>query len=225
MRIAYVEDNAMNLALVQRIALMGGHQITSFTEGEIALTELARQPFDLILMDIELAGEMNGLQVVRGLRARGLTTPIVAVTAYAMLGDQEKTLDAGCNEYLPKPLPIADFLGLLARYEAQLEAKRAAPVLVAALPVPEAAVAAPTSPNLAPPMSVPVETVKVAAPPSAPAAIAAKPPPLNGERHPESSPAGNSSSTIEPSPTIKSSVEPQKAPDSVVQDKAKATES
>jgi CheY-like chemotaxis protein len=97
MRIAYVEDNAINLALVQRIAMMSGHIITSFTEGEVALIELSRQTFDLILMDVELAGEMNGLQVVRALRARGLTTPIVAVTAYAMLGDREKTLEAGCN--------------------------------------------------------------------------------------------------------------------------------
>ena len=155
MRIAYVEDNAINLALVQRIAMMSGHIITSFTEGEIALTELSRQTFDLILMDVELAGEMNGLQVVRALRARGLTTPIIAVTAYAMLGDREKTLEAGCNEYLPKPLPISDFLALLARFEGQAQAKQAAPMVSRT----------PTTPLVEPVASLPTVTPAPAAAP------------------------------------------------------------
>jgi CheY-like chemotaxis protein len=127
MRIAYVEDNAINLALVQRIATMSGHVITSYTEGETALVALSQQTFDLIMMDVELAGELNGLQVVRALRARGLTTPIVAVTAYAMMGDREKCLEAGCNDYLPKPLPIAEFLTLLAHYDNLIKEKQTTP--------------------------------------------------------------------------------------------------
>ena len=67
MRIAYVEDNAINLALVQRIAMMSGHVITSYTEGETALAALSQEIYDLIMMDVELAGELNGLQVVRAL--------------------------------------------------------------------------------------------------------------------------------------------------------------
>ncbi len=122
MRIAYVEDNATNLSLVQRIASMNHHTVIPYSEGEVALRELSIQKVDLILMDIELAGEMNGLQVVRALRTRGLTTPIVAVTAYAMMGDRERCLEAGCNDYLPKPLPIAEFLVLLARYDDALRA-------------------------------------------------------------------------------------------------------
>ena len=128
MRIAYVEDNLTNLSLVQRIAGMNNHAVVSYSEGEVALKELAVQKFDLILMDIELAGEMNGLQVVQALRTRGLTTPIVAVTAYAMMGDREKCLDAGCNDYLPKPIPIAEFLMMLARYDAAVQTKTAEPV-------------------------------------------------------------------------------------------------
>lgn len=162
MRIAYVEDNAMNLALVQRIAMMSGHIITSFTEGEIALTELSRQTFDLILMDVELAGEMNGLQVVRTLRARGLTTPIIAVTAYAMLGDREKTLEAGCNEYLPKPLPISDFLALLARYELQVQARQAAP-MAARTPTAPLVEPVPPSPPL-PPLPIAPQSSSVLVP-------------------------------------------------------------
>lgn len=122
MRIAYVEDNSTNLHLVQRVASMNQHVVVNYTEGEVALNELSYEKFDLILMDVELAGEMNGLQVTRALRARGLTTPIVAVTAYAMMGDREKCLEAGCNEYLPKPLPIAEFLMMLAKYDAQIQA-------------------------------------------------------------------------------------------------------
>ena len=133
MRIAYVEDNAINLALVQRIAMMSGHVITSYTEGETALVGLSQETYDLIMMDVELAGELNGLDVVRALRAHGLTTPIIAVTAYAMRGDREKCLEAGCNDYLPKPLPIADFLALLAHYDTLLQAQKqpviAVPVL------------------------------------------------------------------------------------------------
>jgi len=132
MRIAYVEDNAINLALVQRIATMSGHIITSYTEGETALVALSQETFDLIMMDVELAGELNGLQVVRALRARGLTTPIVAVTAYAMMGDREKCLEAGCNDYLPKPLPIAEFLALLAHYDTQIQSKKQIGVSVTA---------------------------------------------------------------------------------------------
>ncbi len=127
MRIAYVEDNMTNQSLVHRVAGMNGHVVTSYAEGEIALKELVIHKFDLILMDIELAGEVNGLQVVRTLRSHGLTTPIVAVTAYAMMGDREKCLEAGCNDYLPKPLPIAEFLVLLAHYDAALNAPETAP--------------------------------------------------------------------------------------------------
>ncbi len=119
MRIAYVEDNATNLMLVRRVASMNAHEVVNYTEGEIAVQELAREKFDLILMDVELAGEMDGLDVVRALRKSGLTTPIYAVTAYAMMGDRERCLEAGCNGYLPKPLPIVELMTLLTRYEAQ----------------------------------------------------------------------------------------------------------
>ena len=91
----------------------------------MALVELARERFDLILMDVELAGEISGLQVVQHLRLSGIKTPIIAVTAYAMIGDREKCLNAGCDGYLPKPLPIGELLALFAQYEQ--EARSAAP--------------------------------------------------------------------------------------------------
>jgi CheY-like chemotaxis protein len=137
MRIAYVEDNPTNLALVERVANIGHHSVVPYSEGEIAAQELLREKFDLILMDVELAGEMGGLAVVRKLREGGLQTPIIAVTAYAMMGDREKCIEAGCNDYLPKPLPINDLLAMLAKYDAALrEPAVAQPVQAAASSTP-----------------------------------------------------------------------------------------
>lgn len=117
MRIMYVEDNMANLALIERVARMGGHQVVSYPSGEQALNALETDSCQLILMDIELEGDIDGVEVVKRLRARGDTRPVIAVTAYAMVGDMERILAAGCNEYLPKPVPIAQFLRLLAKYD------------------------------------------------------------------------------------------------------------
>jgi CheY-like chemotaxis protein len=185
MRIAYVEDNAINLSLVQRVAMMGRHFIVNYTEGEVALSELSKERFDLILMDVELAGDMNGLQVVRALRSGGLQTPIVAVTAYAMMGDREKCLEAGCTEYLPKPIPIADLLALLARYEAQTAATATAvvapapPVIAVPAPVPAVSIVEPqsdpVSSNARAVGTGPLKAVETAAAPTVPLTALPKP--------------------------------------------------
>lgn len=117
MQIVYVEDNMVNLSLVRRIAQMGNHEVISYTNGADALEALKAEHADLILMDIELEGELDGVEVVKRLRARGDKRPIVALTAYAMVGDKERILEAGCDDYLPKPLPITQFLTILARFD------------------------------------------------------------------------------------------------------------
>lgn len=117
MRIMYVEDNMVNLSLVQRIAQMGSHDVVSYSNGTQALEALESDRADLILMDIELEGELDGIEVVKRLRKRGDKRPIIAITAYAMVGDKERILEAGCDDYLPKPLPISQFVGLLAKYD------------------------------------------------------------------------------------------------------------
>jgi CheY-like chemotaxis protein len=123
MRIMYVEDNAVNLALIQRIAQMNKHDLVSYDEAEKALDALQKgETVDLILLDIQLAGEMDGITFAKTVRLRGWQQPIIAITAYAMMGDKERILAAGCNEYLPKPLPIAEFLALLAKYDPMLSA-------------------------------------------------------------------------------------------------------
>jgi CheY-like chemotaxis protein len=120
MRILYVEDNPANLFLVKRVAKMGGHEVINYIDGEDALTHFTKDKPDLVLMDIQLAGELSGLEVVRRLRASGHKTPIIAVTAYAMIGDRERFLAAGCDDYLAKPLPIPRLVELLEQYNSTL---------------------------------------------------------------------------------------------------------
>ncbi len=85
-----------------------------------------------------MKGVITGLDVVKQLRERGFKTPIVAVTAYAMVGDRERCIEAGCNSYLSKPLPVAELVELVKTYESKSADKAKA----AAAPVAEAAAAA-----------------------------------------------------------------------------------
>lgn len=117
MRILYVEDNPANLFLVQRVARMGNHEVLNYTTGETALENFERDHPDMVLMDVQLAGNMTGLDVVRKLRGSGYKTPIIAVTAYAMIGDRERCMDAGCDDYLAKPLPVPKLVEIIKRYD------------------------------------------------------------------------------------------------------------
>lgn len=116
MRILYVEDNPANVLLVKRVAKMGHHEVVNFMDGKEALAKFEDVNPHLVLMDVQIAGEMNGLDVVRKLRELGYTTPIVAVTAYAMVGDKERCLEAGCDDYMPKPLPVAELVKMFEEY-------------------------------------------------------------------------------------------------------------
>jgi two-component system, cell cycle response regulator DivK len=119
MRIVYVEDNPANLFLVQRVARMGNHEVIHYGEGQPALDHFKADNPDLVLMDVQLPGMLTGLDVVKKLRADGHKTPIIAVTAYAMSGDREKCLAAGCDGYLAKPLPVGELVELFRRYGAK----------------------------------------------------------------------------------------------------------
>ncbi|MBI5670208.1 MAG: response regulator [Chloroflexi bacterium] len=119
MRILYVEDNDTNVFLVQRIARMGGHDVIHYADGPSALAHFAADRPDLVLVDVQLVGHCDGLEVVRALRAAGYRTPIIALTAYAMLGDRERCLEAGCDDYLAKPLPVAALVDVFQQYAAR----------------------------------------------------------------------------------------------------------
>jgi len=104
-RILVVDDNRTNLKLVSDLLAFEGHEVIGAIDAEAALILLNSVLPDLILMDIALPG-MDGLTFTRRLKANARTRHIriVAVTAFAMKGDEQKALDAGCDAYITKPI-------------------------------------------------------------------------------------------------------------------------
>ncbi len=104
-KILIVEDNSRNMRLIEMVLRSKGYTLFTATDGEEALDTAMRERPDLIIMDIQLP-KVNGLEVTRRLRDIPLFshTPIIAITAYAMKGDEEKAIDSGCNAYLSKPI-------------------------------------------------------------------------------------------------------------------------
>jgi two-component system sensor histidine kinase/response regulator len=116
MKILLVEDNAVNQLVALRLLEKCGHSVILATDGRKALVALEQQPFDLILMDIQMP-EMNGWQATQAIREKEKTTghhiPIVAMTAHAMKGDEEKCIAAGMDFYLSKPIRTQELLAVL----------------------------------------------------------------------------------------------------------------
>lgn len=104
-RILVVDDNPQNLKLARVILLGEGYEVMTATDAEEALKALDTFMPRVVLMDIQLPG-MDGLELTRRLKAdpKRCHIAIVALTAYAMKGDREKALLAGCDGYLPKPI-------------------------------------------------------------------------------------------------------------------------
>jgi len=112
-----VEDNELNMKLFHDLLEAHGYQILQTRDGMEAL-ELAREHKpDLILMDIQLP-EVSGLQVTKWIKSdNGLRhIPVVAVTAFAMKGDEEKIREGGCEAYLAKPISVMSFLQTVERF-------------------------------------------------------------------------------------------------------------
>ena len=113
-QILCVEDNMTNMLLVSRVVEAEGHYLIRAEDGETAIDLLNNNTIpDLVLLDVNLPG-MNGLDIARGVRAGSIgdgsqgymDVPIIALTANVLVGDREKCIEAGCNDYLPKPLDI-----------------------------------------------------------------------------------------------------------------------
>ena len=115
-KILIVEDNPQNMRLVEMALSAESYFLLEATNGEEALEMAKKERPDLIIMDVQLP-KMSGLEVTRKLREipEFNRTPIIAVTAYAMKGDEEKALDAGCNAYLSKPISARDLPNLIAK--------------------------------------------------------------------------------------------------------------
>lgn len=109
-KVLVVEDNKMNLELVTDILEARGYAVVQATNGTEALEIANSEQPDLILMDIQLP-EMDGLEVTRLLKKNMSTRDItvVALTAYAMRGDEAKAREAGCSGYIAKPINTREF--------------------------------------------------------------------------------------------------------------------
>jgi two-component system, cell cycle response regulator DivK len=115
--ILIVEDNALNLKLLVDLLEAHGYRTISTGDGLEAIN-LARQTRpDLILMDVQLP-DVSGLEITRWLKEdeRTKDIPVVAVTAFAMAGDERRARDAGCDGYIAKPIMVADFLRTITGY-------------------------------------------------------------------------------------------------------------
>ena len=118
-RILIIEDNPMNLELAADLLEAVGYPVARATTAEQGIQEAQADPPALILMDVSLAG-MDGLTATRILRQAEPTKaiPIVALTAHAMTGDEEKALAAGCNGYITKPIDTRTFPEVIAGFMA-----------------------------------------------------------------------------------------------------------
>lgn len=116
-RILIVDDNPVNLKLVRYVVEGHGYEVETAADAETALAAIrARRP-DLILMDLQLPGT-DGLELTRTIKADRATRDIrvIALTAYAMKGDREKALAAGCDDYVAKPIDTRALPKTIARH-------------------------------------------------------------------------------------------------------------
>ena len=105
--ILYVEDNPDNRLLIQRILRAEGYQVLFAENAEQALNSAEKEQIDLILMDINLP-DVDGYTLTNQMRKlpQLLNTPILALTANVMKGDRERSLEAGCDGYIQKPVDV-----------------------------------------------------------------------------------------------------------------------
>ncbi len=112
-----VEDNDLNMKLFNDLLQANGYATLQTKDGREVLGIARRDRPDLILMDIQLP-EISGLEITRMLKddADLKSIPVVAVTAFAMKGDEEKIREGGCEGYIAKPISVATFLQTIAKF-------------------------------------------------------------------------------------------------------------
>jgi CheY-like chemotaxis protein len=118
LHILLAEDNRVNRMVATRLLQREGHTVVAVEDGAEALRALAREPFDVVLMDVQMPNA-DGLETTAAIRAQeratGSHVPIVALTAHALKGDQERFLAAGMDAYVAKPLKPAELFAIIDR--------------------------------------------------------------------------------------------------------------
>jgi two-component system, sensor histidine kinase and response regulator len=118
LRVLLAEDNRVNQTLAVRILEKRGHTVEAVENGRQAIEALGRQPFDLILMDLQMP-ELGGIEATMLIRehekSTGVHIPIIAVTANALAGDRERCLNAGMDDYVSKPIQVKELFAAIGR--------------------------------------------------------------------------------------------------------------
>lgn len=116
-RVLVVEDNRSNMTLATFLLESAGHTVLSATDAETGLGIARAEQPELILMDIQLPG-MDGLEAIGLLKGDDATRaiPVIALTALAMKGDEERIRAAGCDGYIAKPMRYQEFLAAVATH-------------------------------------------------------------------------------------------------------------
>jgi two-component system cell cycle response regulator DivK len=115
-KVLYIEDNDQNMRLVRKILLHAGYEFCGAETGLAGIDMAYAEQPDIILVDINLP-DIDGLEVTRRLKSGELAhIPVIALTANAMVGDKERSLDAGCDAYMPKPVGRHDLLAMLEQF-------------------------------------------------------------------------------------------------------------
>lgn len=116
-KVLCVEDNQTNMVLVSRIVEAEKHALLQAADGHRALQILAEEQPDIILLDINIPG-IDGLELASMIKKNPewSAIPIIATTANVLVGDRERCLEAGCDEYLPKPLDIRALRTMMRQY-------------------------------------------------------------------------------------------------------------
>lgn len=116
-RVLVVEDNADNMVLIVDVLKSMGYEVIQAGNGEDGLAKAASHLPDLILMDLSLP-HMNGWMATRTIKADAALRhiPVIALTAHAMEGDRERALEAGCDDYITKPINLPELAAKLQEY-------------------------------------------------------------------------------------------------------------
>ncbi len=114
-KVLVVEDHKNIRLLIGKILKRLGFEVTLAEDGQQAVEKVLEESFDLVLMDIRMP-VLNGFEATERLREKGVTTPIIALTAHAMKGDREKCLEAGCDDYISKPFDQEELRRTLSKY-------------------------------------------------------------------------------------------------------------
>ncbi|MCE5300754.1 MAG: response regulator [Spirochaetia bacterium] len=116
-RVLYIEDSEQNMYLIRYILEAAGYEILQAKEGETGLKIAKSELPDMILLDIQLP-VMDGYEVAKRLRKipETMKIPVVALSSYAMVGDREKALAAGCTGYIDKPINPEKFVKQIEQY-------------------------------------------------------------------------------------------------------------